>query len=115
SAASALFEADLTLARSLGVSGFPTFIFSNEAGDRKLVYGARPYAQFEAAVKSLLPEATPAPLPTSLSALFNTHTSWTAEEVAVMLGITHAQALEKLKAAEGSGELRAMDTRNGSV
>lgn len=114
-AAPALFQADLTLARSLGVRGFPTFIFSNQEGARQLVYGARPYAQFEAAVKSVLPEAKAASLPTTLGALFAKHMSWCAEEVAVALGITHEEAVQQLKAAQAKGELTSVDTRNGSV
>ena len=114
-AANALFQADLTLARSLGVRGFPTFIFSNEAGERQQVYGARPYTTFEAAVKGLLPGATAKTVPGTLTELFALHTSWCAEEVAVMLGITHEQAREQLKTAETAGTLRAVDTRNGSV
>ena len=114
-AANALFQADLTLARSLGVRGFPTFIFSNDAGERQLVYGARPYATFEEAVKKLMPAATPAPRPSTLPELFATHPSWCAEEVAVMLGITHAEALAQLQAAEKAGTVRAVHTRNGSV
>ncbi|MCW5899871.1 MAG: DsbA family protein [Flavobacteriales bacterium] len=114
-AANALFQADLTLARSLGVRGFPTFIFSNEAGERQLVYGARPYVQFEAALKALKPDAKPAAVPASLHDLFKVHPSWCAEEVAVMLGTTHDAAEGMLKAAETKGELRAVHTRNGSV
>jgi putative protein-disulfide isomerase len=110
-----LFQADLMLARSLGVRGFPTFIFSNAAGERQLVYGARPYAQFEAAVKALAPNAVPAERPADLDALFRLHPSWCAEEVAVMLGIPHDQARAQLQAAEKAGGLRAMHTRNGSV
>ncbi len=114
-AANALFQADLTLARSLGVRGFPTFILSNEAGERQLVYGARPYVQFEAAVKQLLPTAVRNALPSTLPELFALHHSWCAEEVAVMLGIAHEAALAMLKAAEDKGELSALHTRNGSV
>ena len=114
-AANALFQADLTLARSLGVRGFPTFIFSNEAGERQLVYGARPYATFEAAVKTLKPDAEPKAMPASLGDLFKVHASWCAEEVAVMLGVTHEAAEGMLNAAESKGELRVVETRNGSV
>jgi pimeloyl-ACP methyl ester carboxylesterase len=114
-AANALFQADLTLARSLGVRGFPTFIFSNAAGERQVVYGARPYAQFEAAVKQLLPSATHNTRPSALPELFALHHSWCAEEVAVMLGLTHEAALAMLRAAEGRGELSGVHTRNGSV
>ncbi len=114
-AANALFQADLTLARSLGVRGFPTFIFSNEAGERQVVYGARPYRQFEAAVKQLLPGATPDTRPSTLPELFALHHSWCAEEVALLLGIEHEAALAMLKATEEKGDLSAVHTRNGSV
>lgn len=114
-AAPALFQADLILARSLGVRGFPTFLFSTEAGDRQLVYGARPYAQFEAAVKALQTDAKAARLPSTIAELFRIHASWCAEEVAVMLGTTHEQALQLLKQAQAKGELISVDTRNGSV
>lgn len=113
--AKALFQADLTLARSLGVRGFPTFLFSNEAGERQMVYGARPYAQFEAAVKALAPGAKAAALPTDVEALFRVHPSWCAQEVAVVLGIPHEQALSRLQRAEVKDKLSAVHTRNGGV
>lgn len=113
--AKALFQADLTLARSLGVRGFPTFLFSNGDGGRQLVYGARPYAQFEAAMKALASGAKAAALPTEVDALFRVHPSWCAQEVAVVLGIPHEQALERLQEAETKGKLTAVHTRNGSV
>lgn len=114
-AANALFQADLTLARSLGVRGFPTFIFSNAAGERQLVYGARPYATFEAAVKALKPDVKQKAVPASLNDLFKVHASWCAEEVAVMMGLSHNAAEGLLKTAEAKGELRVVQTRNGSV
>ncbi|MBL8012108.1 MAG: hypothetical protein JNJ64_15985, partial [Flavobacteriales bacterium] len=47
--------------------------------------------------------------------LFKVHASWCAEEVAVMLGVTHEAAEGMLNAAESKGELRVVETRNGSV
>ncbi|HMU12637.1 MAG TPA: DsbA family protein [Flavobacteriales bacterium] len=114
-AAPALFQADLTLARSLGVRGFPTFIFSNADGGREVVYGARPYATFEAAVKAMKPDVRAAAIPTDLEGLFKVHASWCAEEVAVALGIPHEQAVQQLKQAQAKGEAVPVDTRNGSV
>lgn len=114
-AANALFQADLTLARSLGVRGFPTFIFSNAEGERQQVYGARPYGQFEAAVKAMKPDVKGKPVPTTLTDLFAIHASWCAEEVAVALNITHEEAVQQLKQLQAKGELTSVDTRNGSV
>lgn len=114
-AAPALFQADLTLSRSLGVRGFPTFIFSNAAGERQVVYGARAYGYYTAAVNALLPGAKPAKAPAGLDGLFAIHPTWCAEEVAMAMGTTHAQAEMMLEAAEGKGLLKALHTRNGGV
>ena len=114
-AANALFQADLTLARSLGVRGFPTFIFSNAAGERQVVYGARAYGYFTAAVNALLPGAKPAKAPAGLDGFFAIHPTWCAEEVAMAMGTTHAQAEMMLEAAEDKGLLKALHTRNGGV
>ena len=75
----------------------------------------QPAATFEEAVRKLLPGAAPGPRPSTLPELFAEHSSWCAEEVAVMMGITHEQALAQLQAAEKAGTLRAVHTRNGSV
>lgn len=114
-AGKALFEADLLMARSLGVRGFPTFIFINAAGDRQVIVGARPYERFAEAVKALAPDAAPAPAPAGPDALFAVHPAWCAEEAAEVLGITHAQAEQQLRQAEQWGALDAVHTRNGSV
>ncbi len=114
-AAYALFQADLTLARSLGVRGFPTFIFTNSEGNRQQIYGARPYDHFAAAVNDILPEVKSAVLPKTLEELFAVHASWCAEEVAVVLGISHAAALQQLQDKQAKGTLTAVETRNGNV
>ena len=114
-AAKALFNADLTLARAMGVRGFPSMFFSNENGERQLVYGSRPYGTFEDAVKKLAPDLKPAPLPTSIEELFDRYDSWTAQEAAVVLGISHDEARKMLSSAEKEGKLSAIHTRNGSV
>ena len=114
-AANALFNADLTLARALGVRGFPSMFFSNENGERHLVYGSRPYGTFEDAVKKLAPGLKPAPLPTSIDELFDRYESWTAQEAAVVLGIPHDEARETLSRSEQQGKLSAIHTRNGSL
>jgi len=45
-----LFQEDLKLAREMGVRGFPTMFFTNNAGKREIVYGSKPYAFYETAV-----------------------------------------------------------------
>ena len=114
-AAQALFNADLTLARAMGVRGFPSMFFSNANGERQLVYGSRPYGTFEDAVKKLAPELKAASLPSSMEELFDHYESWTAQEAAVVLDISHEEAREMLATAEKQGKLAALHTRNGSI
>lgn len=50
-----LFEEDLKLAKELGVRGFPTIFFMDNAGNMETVYGSRPYAFYEMAILKLNP------------------------------------------------------------
>src|SRR5690606_20517560 len=52
-----LFEDDLKLGIELGVRGFPTIFFTDEAGNKETVYGTRPYVYYEMAILKLNPEA----------------------------------------------------------
>lgn len=53
-----LFEEDLKLGRELGVRGFPTIFFIDDAGNQETVYGTRPYAFYEMAILKLNPNAS---------------------------------------------------------
>ena len=52
-----LFDEDLKLGRELGVRGFPTLFFTDSTGKTEKVYGSKPYAAYENAVRVLAPEA----------------------------------------------------------
>ena len=43
-----LFEEDLQLSKELGIRGFPTMIFLDALGQKKIIYGSRPYNEIEA-------------------------------------------------------------------
>ncbi len=51
--ANELFKEDLALAKKLGVRGFPTIFVTNAAGETEMIYGVKPYANFEAGVKKV--------------------------------------------------------------
>jgi predicted DsbA family dithiol-disulfide isomerase len=63
--AKALFEEDLALARQLGVRGFPSIFFTDEDNNRFLVYGSKPYGQYEQALLKLYPDAVKKSIDTS--------------------------------------------------
>jgi predicted DsbA family dithiol-disulfide isomerase len=114
-AGKALFQADLNMARALGVRGFPTFLMTNDAGDTRTVYGARAYEQFVAALMQLIPDLVAMPRPATTEELFTLHPTWCAQEAAVMLDLSHEQATEQLNELVRSGKAERFDTRNGSV
>ena len=67
------FENDLRLAAQMGVRGFPTLFFMNQAQQHELIYGSKPYAQFEHAVKKLAPEVQKQEYARDWKELFNTY------------------------------------------
>lgn len=111
----AAFEADLALARSLGVRGFPT-IFIKDAGSNQLtVYGFRPYAQYEMAVQSLCPEGVKKTYDTTPEALFAVYPTLTTREFAELSGLGKPEAEKTLKALVEKGFLTEMRSKNGPI
>src|SRR5690606_3154762 len=76
------FLEDLELARQLGIRGFPTIIFIGEDGIEQKIYGARPYVDYEIAIKKLLPISKKTYYDTSLNNLFLCYPSLTVKEYA---------------------------------
>lgn len=111
----ALFNADLALARASGVRGFPTMLLSNADGQRQVVYGSRPYAQIVEALRQLSPGLSSAARPSSVKDLFTLHPGWCAQEAAIMLDISPAEATLQLDLLVKRGELERYDTRNGAI
>src|SRR5207249_9179648 len=52
-----LFQNDLELRAQFGVRGFPAVFFVDGAAKQILVYGSKPYENFEAAIRDLAPSA----------------------------------------------------------
>ena len=113
--AKALFEQDLALGRELGVRGFPTLVFVGAAGGREVVYGARPYAAYEAAVRALHPTAAKASYDHDWAALFGRYSSLTAREYAELSGTPRAESAARLDALTAAGHLTKLTTKNGAL
>lgn len=110
-----LFEDDLKLARQMGVRGFPTLFFANGTGGHKVLYGAVPYANFEAAVVEMYPNAYKANYNTTAQSLFDVYTSLTAKEYAVLSGTPRNQCEAALDKLVAEGLLQKQTTKNGSI
>lgn len=115
STAQQLFDSDLQYARKLGVRGFPTIIAVNETGQQQVIYGFKPYAQFEQTIKLLHPAAQKTSFTASAYALFAVYPTLTAKEFAVLTGISLADAQQQLTALTASGKLAATTCKNGTI
>ncbi len=114
-AAKELFEADLKLGKELGVRGFPTLFFADEAGKAETVYGTRPYAFYEMAILKLNPDAVKQEYRKDWESLFSTYPSLTAREFAELSGAPRKESEQLLNSLSDAGELEKMNTKNGSL
>jgi putative protein-disulfide isomerase len=113
--AKALFEADLQLGRSLGVRGFPTLFFVDNAGNKEMVYGSRPYAFYETAILKLYPDAVKSEYSKTRETLFAKYPSLTAKEFSTLSGTPRAESEQVLTGLSDKGILEKQTTKNGSI
>ncbi|WP_452221212.1 ClpXP adapter SpxH family protein [Lacinutrix salivirga] len=110
-----LFAEDLKLGRELGVRGFPTIFFVDDAGNTETVYGTRPYAFYEMAILKLNPNATKSEYSKNWEALFSKYHSLTAKEYSELSGTPRNESETLLNELSEKGKLQKLNTKNGSI
>jgi putative protein-disulfide isomerase len=110
-----LFLEDLKMAGELGVRGFPTLLFTNETGQKEIVYGSRPYINFESALLKLCPSAAKSSYDKNWEALFSDYHSLTAKEFSELTGKSKEEAVNALEDLQTKGYLTKFTTKNGSI
>lgn len=115
SEAEVLFRADLDLARSMGVRGFPTLFVTDSLGNRELVYGFKPYTVFEAAIRKIDPSAGKMPYDKGWQGLFSKYPSLTAREFAELSDLSPEQGRQELDRLTDQGKLTKFTTKNGAI
>lgn len=110
-----LFQEDLQVARTYDVRGFPTLYFIDQAGNKEMVYGSKPYVLFEAAVVKLNPTATKATYSKTWESLFATYSSLTAKEFSELSGTPRVESEQVLDGLTKQGKLIKWTTKNGSI
>ena len=113
--AKTLFEDDLKLGKELGVRGFPTLFFMDDAGNKETVYGTRPYAFYEMAILKLNPNATKSEYSKNWETLFSKYNSLTPKEYAELSGTPRKESENKLNELSEKGALKKFTTKNGSL
>ncbi|MGV3503206.1 MAG: DsbA family protein [Adhaeribacter sp.] len=110
-----LFEEDLKAARALGVRGFPSIFFSGAENNPSLVYGYRPYEQYEQALLKLFPQAIKKAVDTSPEALFAYFPTLTTREFAVLANTSSQEAEKLLNRLHDQGLLGKFVIKNGTL
>ena len=110
-----LFQQDLALARQLGVRGFPTIFVTDGNDNRILVYGSRPYKQYEQALLQLHPEAKKQEYDTSYTSLFGKFSTLTTKEFSVLSGMKSSEAETHLQELQAQGKIGKYASKNGPL
>ena len=110
-----LFNEDLKLGKELGVRGFPTMFFIDNANNKEFVYGSKPYAFYEMAILKLNPNITKSEYSKNWEALFTKYHSLTAKEFSVLSGAPREESENQLNDLVAKGKLSKHTTKNGSI
>ncbi|MBA6154601.1 DsbA family protein [Gelidibacter maritimus] len=113
--AKSLFQEDLKLGQELGVRGFPTMFFVDDAGNQETVYGTRPYAFYEMAILKLNPNATKSEYSKNWETLFSIYPTLTAKEFSKLSGTPRSESEKQLNELAENGKLEKHTTKNGSI
>lgn len=111
--AKGLFEEDLSLARQLGVRGFPSIFFTDDNNNRVLVYGSKPYEQYEQALLKLNPNALKKIIDASWEHIFSHYVTVTTREFAVLTNRSKEAAGMVLKDLHEQQKIEKQDSKNG--
>ncbi len=111
--AQVLFQEDLALGKQLGVRGFPTMFFVNSEGQLEKVYGSKPYAAYENALKKQLPSVTKTAINPAWESLFSSFHTLTSREFAELSGRNRQEVNNYLQNLADQGKLSKVTTKNG--
>ncbi|MBL1232557.1 MAG: DsbA family protein [Flavobacteriales bacterium] len=113
--AKTLFEEDLKLGRELGVRGFPSMFFVDDAGNKEFVYGTKPYVFYEMAILKLNPTITKSEYSKNWEVLFLKYNTLTAKEFSELSGKPRTESEEFLNVLSTDGKLEKLTTKNGAI
>jgi len=107
-----LFQKDLELRAQYGVRGFPAVFFVNGASNQILVYGSKPYENYEEAIREFAPSAEKKQAPAG-GDLFDRYPTLTTKEYGVITGVSMQEAEHILTALEQKGAIQKQPVKNG--
>ncbi len=108
-----LFKEDLELARSLNVRGFPTLFFTDRDGNQLMVYGFKPYSNFESTLLKLIENPSKNEINPTPDYLFRIYNALTTNEFAVLTDISFEESEILLSEYSQTGKIIAFKSKNG--
>lgn len=109
------FEEDLALGKTLGVRGFPSMFFVDDAGHQEFVYGTKPYHVYENALKTVHASIERKEIDPQWSSLFSKYSSLTTREFAELSGVPRQDTEAYLQHLANQGNLSRLRTKNGDL
>ena len=110
-----LFKQDLAYSRQLGVRGFPTIFIVDADNNHILVYGSRPYSDYESAIKKLVPDVVKKHYDNSPQGIFNTYETLATKEFAELTHKTMEEAFVVLSEMEAAGQIERNKVKTGDL
>lgn len=110
-----LFKADLELARKMGVRGFPTMFFVDSNEQRQVVYGFKPYQEFESTMIKTFANATKNNYNKNWQSIFKNYNTLTTREFAELGNINKKEAESQLTDLVKEGKLQKQNSKNGPL
>ena len=111
--ANQLFQEDLNLGKQLGVRGFPTLFFTDADNNQALVYGFKPYEDYEKTIKKFLPDARKNEYDRSPSGVFSNFNTLMTKEFAVLTENSLESAEKILQRLLDEGKVSQFKSKNG--
>jgi len=108
-----LFAEDLSKGRELGVTSFPTLIFSDQEGQPVVLKGYHPYERFEEVILNLVPAAKKKAIDTDSKNLFTHFPTMADKEFALLSNISKDEATIVLDDLFQKGHLEKHESKNG--
>jgi putative protein-disulfide isomerase len=111
--ANKLFRADLDFSRVLGVRGFPTLFFENDAGKQQVLNGVKPYEHFEQAILQVHPgakKATP-----DIEDIFSYYPTLTTKEFSVITNRTMEASQVFLQELADNNTVARISGKNSAI
>lgn len=113
--ANELFQEDLNLGKQLGVRGFPTLFFTDADNNQALVYGFRPYENYESAIKKFVPDAKKEQYDLSPKGVFSHYPTLMTKEFAVLTENNMEDAEKVLANLLAEGKVSNYKSKNGML